>query len=326
MPVTQSTVRVISHLDRDYLRQALEHDVTAGLTSSPKWLPPKWFYDAAGSDLFSRITRLPEYYPTRRELTILRARAADLAAVSRADTLVELGSGTSEKTGLLLDALSAAGTLRGYTPVDVDAVTLEAAAHRLAGRYPGLTVQAVCADFERHLALLPRNGRRMVAFLGGTIGNLEPAARAVFLKELRATLRSGDTFLLGADLVKERGRLVAAYDDSAGVTAEFNRNVLRVINRELDADFEPESFEHVAVYDERHDWIEMRLRASRAMRVRVGGLGLSVSFEEGEEMRTEISAKFREDGLRGELAAAGFGVRRHYTDPEGDFALVLAEA
>ncbi|MGW3345758.1 L-histidine N(alpha)-methyltransferase [Nonomuraea rubra] len=326
MPVTQSTVRVISHLDRDYLRQALEHDVTAGLTSNPKWLPPKWFYDAAGSELFSRITRLPEYYPTRRELAILRARAADIAAVSGADTLVELGSGTSEKTVLLLDALSAAGRLRGYTPVDVDAVTLEAAAHRLAGRYPGLAVRAVCADFERHLALLPRNGRRMVAFLGGTIGNLEPAARAVFLKELRATLRAGDTFLLGADLVKDRGRLVAAYDDAAGVTAEFNRNVLRVINRELDADFEPEAFEHVALYDERHDWIEMRLRATREMRVRVGGLGLAVSFEAGEEMRTEISAKFRPEGLRAELAAAGFGVRRHYTDPSEDFALILAEA
>ncbi|MGR6922040.1 L-histidine N(alpha)-methyltransferase [[Actinomadura] parvosata] len=326
MPVTQSTVRVISHLDHDYLRQALEHDVTTGLTSTPKWLPPKWFYDATGSELFSRITRLPEYYPTRRELAILRARAADLAAVSGADTLVELGSGTSEKTVLLLDALSAAGTLRGYTPVDVDAATLDAAAHRLAGRYPGLAVRAVCADFERHLALLPRNGRRMVAFLGGTIGNLEPAARAVFLKELRATLRQGDTFLLGADLVKERGRLVAAYDDSAGVTAAFNRNVLHVINRELDADFEPDAFEHVALYDERHDWIEMRLRASREMRVRVGGLGLEVSFEAGEEMRTEISAKFRPEGLRIELEAAGFGVRRHYTDPAGDFALVLAEA
>ncbi|MCF6475526.1 L-histidine N(alpha)-methyltransferase [Nonomuraea sp. MG754425] len=326
MPVSQSTVHVTSHLDHDYLRQALEHDVIAGLTATPKWLPPKWFYDAAGSELFSRITRLPEYYPTRRELAILRARAADLAAVSGADTLVELGSGTSEKTVLLLDALSAAGTLRGYTPVDVDAVTLEAAARRLAERYPGLAVRAVCADFERHLALLPRYGRRMVAFLGGTIGNLEPAARAVFLKELRATLRPGDTFLLGADLVKDPRRLVAAYDDSAGVTAEFNRNVLRVIDRELDADFDPEAFEHVALYDERHDWIEMRLRATRAMRVWVGGLGLAVSFEAGEEMRTEISAKFRPERLLAELESAGFEVRRRYTDPADDFTLVLAAA
>ncbi|WP_052422617.1 L-histidine N(alpha)-methyltransferase [Nonomuraea candida] len=326
MPVSQSTVRVINHLDRDYLRQALEHDVKSGLAAYPKELPPKWFYDAAGSELFSRITRLPEYYPTRRELAILRARAADVAAACGADTLVELGSGTSEKTVLLLDALAAAGTLRGYTPVDVDAVTLEAAARRVAGRYPGLAVRGVCADFERHLALLPRDGRRMVAFLGGTIGNLEPAARAAFLERLRATLRPGDTFLLGADLVKETGRLVAAYDDAAGVTAEFNRNVLRVINRELDADFVPEAFEHVAVYDERQDWIEMRLRASRAMRVRVGGLGLAVEFAAGEEMRTEISAKFRPEGLRDELTAAGFTVRHRYTDPAEDFTLVLAEA
>ncbi|PRX61896.1 L-histidine N-alpha-methyltransferase [Nonomuraea fuscirosea] len=326
MPVSHSTVRVINHLDRDYLRQALEHDVTSGLTSSPKWLPPKWFYDATGSELFSRITRLPEYYPTRRELAILRARSAEIVAACGADTLVELGSGTSEKTVLLLDALAAAGRLRGYTPVDVDAVTLEAAARRVAGRFPGVDVRAVCADFEHHLALLPREGRRMVAFLGGTIGNLEPAARAVFLKELRATMRPGDTFLLGADLVKDPGRLVAAYDDAAGVTAEFNRNVLRVINRELNADFQPEAFEHVAVFDERHEWIEMRLRATRAMRVRVDALGLAVSFEEGEEMRTEISAKFRPEGLRAELAAAGFRIGRRYTDPAGDFTLVLAEA
>jgi L-histidine N-alpha-methyltransferase len=325
VPTSQSTVQLINHLDHDYLRHALEHDVMTGLTATPKWLPPKWFYDEAGSDLFSQITRLPEYYPTRRELAILRARAGELAAVAGADTLVELGSGTSEKTVLLLDALAEAGTLRAYTPVDVDAVTLESAAHRLAARYPGLAVQAVCADFERHLGVLPATGRRMVAFLGGTIGNLDPDARAVFLKQLRESLQPGDTFLLGADLVKDRGRLVAAYDDAAGVTAAFNRNVLRVINRELDADFEPEAFAHVALYDERNDWIEMRLRASKAMRVRIGGLGLTADFAEGEETRTEISAKFHPEGLRAELAAAGFTVRRWHTDPAGDFALLLAQ-
>ncbi|WP_406319474.1 L-histidine N(alpha)-methyltransferase [Streptosporangium sp. NBC_01639] len=324
MSVSQSAVHLVNHLDHDYLRQALEHDVRTGLASTPKWLPPKWFYDAAGSELFSQITRLPEYYPTRRELAILRREAVDIAARSGADTLVELGSGTSEKTVLLLDALSVTGTLRTYTPVDVDAVTLGDAAQRLTVRYPDLTVRAVCADFERQLALLPRRGRRMVAFLGGTIGNLDPAAREVFLKELRATLRPGDTFLLGADLVKDTGRLVAAYDDAAGVTAAFNRNVLRVVNRELDADFEPDAFEHVAIYDLRSDWIEMRLRATRAMDVRVDGLGLTVSFADGEEMRTEISAKFRPEGLRRELTAAGFTVLHHYTDPTGDFSLVLA--
>ncbi|TDC08492.1 L-histidine N(alpha)-methyltransferase [Nonomuraea longispora] len=326
MPVSPSTVRLVNHLDLDYLRSSLENDVRAGLISSPKFLPPRWFYDEAGSDLFSQITRLPEYYPTRRELAILRERAADLAAASGADTLVELGSGTSEKTVLLLDALTEAGTLRCYAPVDVDAVTLAAAAQRLAERHPGLAVRAVCADFERHLRLLPRTGRRMVAFLGGTIGNLEPDARRVFMKELRGTLRPGDTFLLGADLVKDRKRLVAAYDDAAGVTAAFNRNVLHVINRELDADFEPDAFEHVARYDEEHDWIEMRLRASRAMRVRVAALDLDVDFAEGEETRTEISAKFRPGGLRAELDAAGFTVLRWFTDPAEDFSLVLAQA
>ncbi|MEZ7126929.1 L-histidine N(alpha)-methyltransferase [Nonomuraea sp. AD125B] len=327
MPVShQSTVQLINHLDRDYLRLALEQDVRAGLAATPKWLPPKWFYDEAGSELFTRITRLPEYYPTRRELAILRAEAAGLAAASGADTLVELGSGTSEKTVLLLDALREAGTLRTYTPVDVDAVTLLAAARRLAARCPGLVVRAVCADFERHLSLLPRTGRRMVAFLGGTIGNLGPDARRAFLKELRGNLRPGDTFLLGADLVKDRDRLVAAYDDAAGVTAAFNRNVLRVLNRELDAAFDPDAFAHVALYDERHQWIEMRLRATRAMRVPIAALDLTVDFAEGEELRTEISAKFRPAGLRAELAAAGFTVRRFHTDPAGDFALLLAQA
>ncbi|GLW09219.1 histidine N-alpha-methyltransferase [Microtetraspora sp. NBRC 13810] len=324
MPVTQPTVHVTNHLDHDYLRQALEHDVRTGLTASPKWLPSKWFYDAAGSDLFSQITRLPEYYPTRRELAILRERAGDIARRSGADTLVELGSGTSEKTVLLLDAL-AASSLRAYMPVDVDAVTLGDAARRLAARYPGVTVQGVCADFERHLALLPRTGRRMVAFLGGTIGNLGPAAREVFLKELRDTLRAGDSLLLGADLVKDTGRLVAAYDDAAGVTAAFNRNVLHVINRELGADFEPDAFAHVALYDAPNDWIEMRLRATRPMLVQVRDLALPVRFAAGEEMRTEISAKFRPAGLRAELVAAGFTVDRLYTDPDGDFSLTLAK-
>ncbi|MFF0578070.1 L-histidine N(alpha)-methyltransferase [Streptosporangium saharense] len=326
MPVSQSDVRLTSHLGDDYLSQALENDVRAGLSSNPKWLPPKWFYDETGSELFSQITRLPEYYPTRRELSILRRHSTDIAADSGADTLVELGSGTSEKTVLLLDALASVGRLRAYTPVDVDAVTLRDAARRLAARYPGTEVHAVCADFERHLALLPKRGRRMVAFLGGTIGNLDPEARAVFLKELRDTLSPGDSFLLGADLVKDTGRLVAAYDDAAGVTAAFNRNVLHVINHRLEADFDPDAFEHVALYDERNDWIEMRLRASRAMTVRIAALDLSVSFEEGEETRTEISAKFRPEGLNGELVAAGFTPGQTYTDPTGDFTLVLAHA
>ncbi|MEU4831276.1 L-histidine N(alpha)-methyltransferase [Streptosporangium sp. NPDC023615] len=324
--MSQAPVQLIDHLGREHLRHALGRDVRTGMAATPKWLPPKWFYDEAGSELFSRITRLPEYYPTRREVAILRRQALDIAVRSGADTLVELGSGTGEKTVLLLDALSARGTLRAYTPVDVDAVTLGDAARRFASRYRGLVVRAVCADFETHLALLPRTGRRMVAFLGGTVGNLAPEPRGAFLRALRATLCPGDTLLLGADLVKDPRRLVAAYDDTAGVTAAFNRNVLRVINRELGAGFEPEAFEHVALYDERREWVEMRLRASRAMRVPIAALGLRVSFAAGEEMRTEISAKFRLGGLRRELTAAGFRMECHYTDPTGDFALVLARA
>jgi L-histidine N-alpha-methyltransferase len=314
----------VNYLGPDHLRKALAYDVRTGLTSTPKWLPPKWFYDATGSELFSQITKLPEYYPTRRELAILREHAAEIARISGAETLVELGSGTSEKTVLLLDALSAAGTLKTYSPVDVDSTTLEAAALRIAGAYPGIAIWAVCADFEQHLARLPRVGKRLVAFLGGTVGNLDHEARASFLAELRGTLSPGDSLLLGADLVKDTGRLVAAYDDAAGVTAAFNRNVLNVMNRELGADFVPQAFEHVALYDGKLHRIEMRLRAGRPMRVRLGELDLTVSFKAGEEMRTEISSKFYRYRLEGELARSGFEVSRWYTDPAKDFALVLA--
>nr|WP_248958712.1 L-histidine N(alpha)-methyltransferase [Sphaerisporangium perillae] len=314
----------VNHLGPDHRRRALAEDVRTGLTSTPKWLPPKWFYDATGSELFSRITTLPEYYPTRRELAILRENAAEIAALSGADTLVELGSGTSDKTVLLLDALAGAGTLKTYSPVDVDAATLEAAARRVAAAHPGLAVWAVCADFERHLSRLPRTGRRLVAFLGGTIGNLDDEARASFLSELHDTLSPGDGLLLGADLVKDTGRLVAAYDDNAGVTAAFNRNVLTVMNRELGADFTPQAFEHVALYDARRHRIEMRLRATRPMRVNFRELGLTVAFRAGEEMRTEISVKFYRYRLERELLRCGFAVSRWYTDPAQDFAVVLA--
>jgi L-histidine N-alpha-methyltransferase len=314
----------VDHLGPDHHRATLAHEVRAGLTATPKWLSSKWFYDAAGSELYTRITRLPEYYPARRETAILREHAAEIAARTGAETLVELGSGTSEKTVLLLDALGAAGTLRTYSPVDVDAVTLDAAARRVAEAYPGLAVWAVRADFERHLGRLPRIGRRLVAFLGGTVGNLDAEARAAFLGELRATLSPGDGVLIGADLVKDTGRLVAAYDDTAGVTAAFNRNVLNVLNRELGADFEPRAFEHVALYDAKLQRVEMRLRAGRAMRVVFHDLGFSIGFKAGEEMRTEISAKFHRYRLEGELARAGFTTGAWYTDPGKDFALVLA--
>ncbi len=306
------------------LRADMRRDVADGLRATPKTLPSKYFYDEEGSALFDAITRLPEYYPTRTERGILVARADEIAARSGADTLIELGSGTSEKTRLLLDAFDRRGALRRFVPFDVDEATLRAAAGAVASEYPGVAVHAVVGDFERHLSLLPAGGRRMVAFLGSTIGNLTPEQRAVFLADVVAALEPGDTFLLGTDLVKDPDRLEAAYDDGAGVTAAFNRNVLHRLNRELDADFAPDAFGHVALFDREREWIEMRLRSSADQVVTVGGLGLTVPFSAGEEMRTEISAKFRPDSLAGELTVAGLRLLELWTDPAGDFALSLS--
>jgi L-histidine Nalpha-methyltransferase len=307
-----------------YLDQ-LRADVRAGLTAVRKTLPPKYFYDARGSELFDEITRLPEYYLTRAESSILAERAPEIAALSRCESLVELGSGTSAKTRLLLNALAGAGTLREFVPVDVDPAVLTDAAGALEAEYPGLRIAPFVGDFERDLAAVPVGGRRMIAFLGSTIGNLEPSARREFLAQVAAALRPGEGFLLGMDLVKDAGRLLRAYDDSAGVTAEFNRNVLAVINRELDADFAVEQFGHVAVWDPACEWIEMRLRSEREQRVTVAGLDLTVSFAAGEEMRTEISAKFRRDAMAAELALAGLRPVRFWTDRDGDFGLMLSE-
>jgi L-histidine N-alpha-methyltransferase len=317
-------IRVDVHLEPDALARGLEADVRDGLTRVPKTLPPKWFYDDRGSELFDAITRLPEYYPTRAERAILDVRAGEIATRTEADTLVELGSGTSEKTRLLLDALARAGTLCRFVPFDVSEETLRAAATAVASEYGGVEVHAVVGDFEHHLDRIPRGGRRIVAFLGSTIGNLAPGARARFLSEVADDLAPGDSLLLGTDLVKDVDRLVAAYDDAAGVTAEFNRNVLRVINRELDADFDVDAFAHVARWNAREEWIEMWLRADHAQHVSIGGLGMQVEFVPGEELRTEISAKFRRDGVERELAAAGLALDAWWTDPAGDFALSLS--
>jgi L-histidine N-alpha-methyltransferase len=311
--------------DRD-AAAALRADARAGLTATPKHLPPKWFYDARGSALFEEITALPEYYPTRTEAALLARSVDEIAVASGADTLVELGSGSSAKTRLLLDALARAGTLRRYVPQDVSEAALRGALDELAAAYPGLALHGVVGDFTADLDKLPGGHRRMVAFLGGTIGNLVPAERAAFLTALRAVLEPGETLLLGTGLVVDEATLVAAYDDAAGVTAEFNRNVLHVLNRELDADFDVDAFAHRALWDAQHEWIEMRLVARRAMTVHVAGLGLDVGFAAGEEMRTEISAKFRPGGVRGWLEATGWEVRRTWTDPDERFALTLAAA
>ncbi|GLZ78696.1 histidine N-alpha-methyltransferase [Actinorhabdospora filicis] len=319
-------VEIEEHLVPGDIAAQMRGDVLAGLGATPKWLPPKWFYDDAGSALFEEITRLPEYYPTRAEREILTARAPAIAAAGDAKTLVELGSGSSEKTLLLLDALRAHGSLARFVPLDVSGGALREAATRIAGRYPGLEVHGIVGDFTRHLQHLPMGPGRLIAFLGGTIGNLDPGERAAFLSSVRAVLEPGEALLLGADLVKDPATLVAAYDDATGVTAEFNRNVLRVLNHRLGADFDPAAFDHVAVWDAEREWIEMRLRSRYAQDVAIPGVGLTVSFAKDEDLRTEISAKFRREGLTGELAAAGFTVGRWWTDAAGRFALALALA
>ena len=312
------------HLAPDAMRAALERDVRAGLSARPRTLPPKWFYDARGSVLFDEITRLPEYYPTRTERAVLERRAEEIAALTGADTLIELGSGTSEKTRLLLDALTAAGTLRRFVPFDVDESVLTMAGKQVEEQYPGIVVHAVVGDFEHHLPLLPSGGRRLVAFLGGTVGNLLPDERSRFLATLAATLAPGDALLLGTDLVKDPARLLAAYDDAQGVTAAFNKNVLQVIARELDADLDVDAFAHVAVWDAEREWVEMRLEALRPQTVSVRALDLVVELARGEQIRTEVSAKFRERRVRSELEAAGLQVQRWWTDEAGDFGVSLS--
>jgi L-histidine N-alpha-methyltransferase len=331
------------------LQVALRRDARVGLGATPKSMPPVWFYDDRGSALYEEITRLPEYYPFRTEATLLQRAAGEIAEAAKARVLVELGSGTSEKTRLLLDAMASAsaGLARGragrahgpsgptpeaaragstvaYVPFDVSEGTLRAAAGAIAADL-GIGVHAVVGDFHEHLDGIPDLGEpRLVAFLGSTIGNFAPLQRRRFLTELRAVLDPSDRFLLATDLVKDTGRLVAAYDDARGVTAEFNRNLLHVLNRELDADFVPERFAHVAAWDSDEQWIEMRLRATEGMSVRLSAIDMTVEFAAGEEMRTEISAKFTLERVRSELAAAGLEVTGQWTDPDCDYLLTLA--
>lgn len=310
-------------LPEDATDAALRADVLHGLTRSPKSLPPKWFYDARGSELFEEITALEEYYPTRAEREILLARAPDIAVATGARTLVELGSGSSEKTRHLLDALP---LLRGYVPVDVSESALTGAADSLLAERPDLQVHALIADFTKEMVLPAMPGPRLIAFLGGTIGNLLPEERADFLGAVRTLLAPGDALLLGTDLVKDESVLVKAYDDASGVTAAFNKNVLAVVDRELGADFDPADFDHVARWDREQQWIEMRLRARRALTVKIPELDLVVTFEAGEQMRTEVSAKFTQDRVRTELAGAGMELTHWWTDEAERFALSLATA
>ena len=322
----EETIRIDSHLDGSQER-SLAEDVLDGLTRPFKELPPKHFYDARGAELFDQICDLPEYYPTRAERAILEQTAIELAALTGAVELVELGSGTAAKTRVLLDALQAAGTLQRYVPVDVTESMVRDCAETLTEEYPGLRVHGVIGDFERHLDGVPEAiGPRIVAFLGGTVGNFQPGSRRRFLRSIGRLLGPDDHLLMGTDLVKDPGVLEAAYDDEQGVTAEFNLNVLRVLNRELDADFDPEDFDHIALFDTEHEWIEMRLRSRREHTTLVRALDLPVHFDAGEEVRTEISAKFTPERLQGDLSAAGLELVRWFTDPDELFALTLSRA
>lgn len=317
-----STPTLEVYLTPEDLVDALRADVRAGLTSTPKWLSPTWFYDARGSELFEQITELPEYYPTRTERALLRECAVEIADVTAPEILIELGSGSSEKTRLLLRAME--DSLHTYVPQDVSVTALEGAARAIGTEFPGLEVVGVVSDFTGSLHHLPGGGSRAIAFLGGTLGNLIASARAEFLAGIAAVLDPGESLILGVGLVTDPAVLVPAYDDAAGVTAQFNLNVLRVLNNQLGADFPLDAFRHVALWDEANQWIEMRLEATRALDVRIEDLDLTVSFAEGEQLRTEISAKFTVDGISRELESAGFAVQKVWTDADQRFALVCA--
>lgn len=319
-----TTPQINVHLEAGWWRDTLERDVRRGLSEPERCIPAKWFYDELGSQLFDEITRLDEYYPFRSEHEILHDRAAEIIAIAGNDTLVELGSGTSEKSRVLLDAMAAAGTLRRYVPFDVSEEMLRSAAAEIAVDYPGVSVHGIVGDFDRHIPLVPIGGTGMIAFLGSTIGNFLPAARAKFIADVCRALEQGGTFLLGTDLVKSPERLWAAYNDSKGVTAAFNLNMLTMLNRELNADFVLARFEHAADWDAENEWIDIRVRSLVDQTVTIADLDMTENFARDEEVRTEISAKFRLDGIVAELSEHGLDVVGQWTDAAGDYALSLA--
>ena len=319
------TIAIDVHLDADATAKMAD-DVRAGLCAYPKEVAPKYFYDDRGSRLFEQITELPEYYPTRAERQILERRSAEIhAAAGSPSTLIELGSGSAAKTRHLLSAMRACDSLETYVPVDISEEITERTAAELVDEYPGLDVHGLVCDFEQHLERVPHGtDKRMIAFLGGTIGNLYPRQRHAFLERIAALLGPGDHLLLGTDLIKDRARLEAAYNDSAGVTAEFNKNVLAVLNNQLGADFDLGAFEHVARYDSEAERMDIRLRSLADQEVRLDDLDLEISFAVGEEMRTEISTKFTRERLESSCAGAGMELRGWFTDEAGDYALSLA--
>jgi L-histidine N-alpha-methyltransferase len=321
--IASPPVRIDDHLGGGPT-DSMAADVRAGFARQPRELSPKYFYDARGSELFDRITALRDYYPARCERALLNRHAPELVSDTGARELVEIGSGMASKTRALLYAMAGAGTLRRYVPFDVDRSVVEGCASELTEHYPGLAVHGVVGDFGKHLELLPDGKERVFAFLGGTVGNLHPPERADFLSRLQALMDPTDRLIVGTGLVADRAVMEAAYNDSQGVTAEFNRNVLRVLNDGLDADFDVDAFDHRAFFDAESSWIEMRLRARGEQSVRIEGAGLDVHFADGEELRTEVSCKFTPDRVRADLGAAGLELDAFLTDEEELFALAVA--
>ncbi|CAN5719604.1 L-histidine N(alpha)-methyltransferase [soil metagenome] len=323
-PLPPSRVRVDVLLDDASRRAALYEATLRSLTDTPKEISPIWLYDERGSRLFDEITHLPEYYLTRAERAILAERASEIASQTRAETLVELGSGTSEKTRLLLDALAAEGTLGRFVPLDVSEEVLVASAQEIADEYPGLEVHAVVADFERHLGMLPAGGRRLLAFLGSTIGGLEVDARERFLRTVASSLGSRDALLLGLDLVKDPARVEAAYSDGSGASERFQRNALAHLDRELGSDFSGSRFDYRPSWDPEREWMDIGFRSLEAQVVHIPRLGIEVAFADGEHLRTSVSSKFRRERFEADLAAADLQITRWWTDASGDFAVCLA--
>ena len=316
--------RIDTYVDARARRESLAADVRRGLGTRPRSLPPKYFYDARGSQLFDEITRLPEYYLTRAEAGLLDEWAPALMRSLAPREIVELGSGFSSKTRRLLAARERDRPLR-YLPVDVDETTVAAAADQLVSDDPSLEVHAVIGDFERHLPYVPPAvGQRLVLFLGSTIGNLVPDARHALLGHVRALLGPRDRFLLGLDLVKDVQTLEAAYNDTAGVTAQFNRNILNVVNRSLAADFQPDAFRHHAWFNAAESRVEMHLVSDTAQTARVRDLGLVVDLEPGETIWTESCYKFTRPMVNTMLEAAGLTLDGWHTDAAERFALVVA--
>jgi len=323
---TAPDVTVDVHLPPGGPLSGMAADVRIGLTKPFKELSPRYFYDERGSELFERITEVEEYYPTRAERAILENdSAAIVKAAGNPATLIELGSGSAAKTRVLLDAMRDAGGLEAYAPVDISEEITRDTAAKVADEY-GVKVHGLVCDFERDLERMPLAGPRVIALLGGTIGNFEPQQRASFLARVANLLGPEDHFLLGTDLIKDRETIEAAYDDSQGVTAEFNLNVLAVLNQTLGADFDLEAFEHSAFWDDENLFVDIRLRSLRRQLVEISALDLTVPFERGEEMRTEISTKFARQGLEGIYAEARLEMAGWWTDPEDLFGLSLARA